>query len=65
MKQNVKPLSRHGVKVKVHAIDSDFEGIADNGTPYAYTFCFKNAIDWTKTDEKVSCIICLRRGGAR
>lgn len=52
--------------IKVHAID--YEGI-DKGNPYAFTFCGRNANDWDKTNEEVTCPSCLKgtklRGGRR
>jgi len=53
-------------KVKVHAIE--FKGISKSRAPYAVTFCSNSAVDWDKTDEKVSCAVCLRlmkRGRSR
>lgn len=63
MTHNVKPLPGYRKKVKVHAIE--LEGIADNGNPYARTFCSRDAVDWNKTNEKLSCVVCLRRMSKR
>ncbi len=62
--KKVKPRSWGGRLVKVHGIQ--FEGIANDGKPYAVTFCSNYAVDWDATNEKISCAVCLRlkrRGG--
>lgn len=55
---NVKPLGGYK-KVKVHAIE--FKGIANNGQLYEITYCSRNAVDWRKTNERITCAICRRK----